>query len=197
MHESGELVVWNKGLTKKDDIRLDYGEKISSNKERSEKISKALKGRKMSENTMKRLDTGMREYWSKKENKEKQRIKQSNLIKNYHYKNKSKLELLFEGILNENGFGYVSQYNICGYNFDFYLPKYDIVIEVDGDFYHCNPNKYPNGPIYESQKNTIKNDSVKNEICENSKGLLLLRFWESDINERPEWVKSEILKHIS
>jgi len=37
----------------------------------------------------------------------------------------------------------------------------------------------------------------KNKICENTENLNLLRFWESDINERPEWVKYELLKHIS
>lgn len=60
-----------------------------------------------------------------------------------------------------------------------------------------NPSKHPNGPIYESQINTIKNDMKKNKIRENTENLNLLRFWESDINERPEWVKSELLKHIS
>lgn len=197
MYDSGEIVIWNKGLTKHDDSRLDYGDKFRFNKERSEKISKALKGRKMSENAMKRLDTGMREYWSKKENREKRSLLQSERIKKHHYKNKTKLEKFFEEILTFMELDYIPQYTICGYNFDFYLPKHDIVIEVDGDFYHCNPSKYLIGPIYESQFNTIKNDIKKNKICENSKGLSLLRFWESDINKRPEWVKSEILKQIS
>lgn len=196
-YQSGDLVIWNKGLTKEDDIRLNYGEKISLNKERSKKISKSLKGRKMSEDVMKRLDDGMRNYWSKEENREKQRLNQSKKIKEYYYKNKTKLELLFEIFLNEMNLGYVSQYTICGYNFDYYLPKHDIIIEVDGDFFHCNPSIYNNGPIYESQIKTIKNDKIKNNICEKTNGLTLLRFWESDINNRPEWVKEEILKNIN
>ena len=39
LYGSGELVIWNKGLTKEDDERLDYGDKISSNLERNKKIS--------------------------------------------------------------------------------------------------------------------------------------------------------------
>ena len=194
MYESGELVIWNKGITKEDDERLNYGDKISSNLERSKKISKALKGRKMSKDAMDRLDKGMRDYWSKEVNREKQRLLQSKRINKNH---KSQLEKRFELILLKLKFSYISQYMICGYNFDFYLPKHDLVIEVDGDFFHCNPKKYPKGPIYESQINTIKNDKIKNNICKKSNGLMLLRFWESDINERPDWVKSEILKHIS
>lgn len=197
MYESGELVIWNKGITKEDDERLDYGDKISSNLERSKKISKALKGRKMSKDVMDRLDKGMRDYWSKEVNREKQRLLQSKRINKNHKNHKSQLEKRFELILLKLKFSYISQYMICGYNFDFYLPKHDLVIEVDGDFFHCNPKKYPKGPIYESQINTIKNDKIKNNICEKSNGLMLLRFWESDINERPDWVKSEILKHIS
>lgn len=197
MYESGELVIWNKGITKEDDERLNYGDKISSNLERSKKISKALKGRKMSKDAMDRLDKGMRDYWSKEVNREKQRLLQSKRINKNHKNHKSQLEKRFELILLKLKFSYISQYMICGYNFDFYLPKHDLVIEVDGDFFHCNPKKYPKGPIYESQINTIKNDKIKNNICKKSNGLMLLRFWESDINERPDWVKSEILKHIS
>jgi very-short-patch-repair endonuclease len=197
MYESGELVIWNKGITKEDDERLNYGDKISSNLERSKKISKALKGRKMSKDVMNRLDKGMRDYWSKEVNREKQRLLQSKRINKNHKNHKSQLEKRFELILLKLKFSYIPQYMICGYNFDFYLPKHDLVIEVDGDFFHCNPKKYPKGPIYESQINTIKNDKIKNNICEKSNGLMLLRFWESDINNRPEWVKSELLKHIS
>ena len=37
----------------------------------------------------------------------------------------------------------------------------------------------------------------KCDICEKTNGLTLLRFWESDINNRPEWVKEKILKNIN
>jgi hypothetical protein len=36
----------------------------------------------------------------------------------------------------------------------------------------------------------------KCEICENTKGITLLRFWESDIKERPEWIKDQLLNYI-
>ncbi len=196
MYESGELVIWNKGITKEDDERLDYGDKIRSNLDRSKKISKALKGRKRPQYVLDKLDEGMREYWSKEENKEKQSILQSKRIKNNHHKNKTLLEKYFEQILTMLKIEYESQYTICGFNFDYYLPKYDLVIEVDGDFFHCNPKKYPKGPIYESQINTIKNDTIKNNICEKSNGLRLLRFWEADIKNNLEWVIDEIRKHI-
>ena len=197
LYGSGELVIWNKGLTKDDDKRLDYGEKISNNLERNKKISEYRKGRKRPQHVLDSLDKGMREYWSKEENREKQRKKRVKYLKDYQYNNKTILESRFGDLLESIGVDFIFQYTICGFNFDYYLPKYDLVIEVDGDFYHCNPIKYPNGPIYETQKTTIKNDDKKNKICESSNGLTLLRFWETDINDKPEWVIGELKRHLS
>ena len=193
----GELVIWNKGLTKDDDERLDYGEKISNNLERNKKISEYRKGRKRPQHVLDSLDKGMREYWGKEENREKQRKKRVKYLKDYQYNNKTILESRFGDLLESIGVDFIFQYTICGFNFDYYLPKYDLVIEVDGDFYHCNPIKYPNGPIYETQKTTIKNDDKKNKICEGSDGLKLLRFWETDINDKPEWVIGELKRYLS
>jgi very-short-patch-repair endonuclease len=196
LYGSGELVIWNKGLTKDDDKRLDYGEKISNNLERNKKISQALKGRKRPQHVLDSLDNGMREYWGKEENREKQRKTRSEYLKGYQYNNKTILESRFGELLESIGVDFTFQHTICGFNFDYYLPKYDLVIEVDGDFYHCNPIKYPNGPIYETQRNTVKNDNKKNKICESSEGLTLLRFWETDINNKPEWVIEELKKYL-
>lgn len=196
LYSSGELVIWNKGLTKEDDERLDYGDKIRANTERTKKISDKLKGRKRPQYVLDKLYKGMREYWDKKENREKQSLSQSLKINKNHFNKKSKLEIYFEDLLKKSNLDYISQYILCGYNFDFYLPKYDLVIEVDGDFFHCNPKKYPNGPFYESQKNTIKNDLIKNKICKKSEGLRLLRFWEYDIKNNIEYVINELNKHL-
>jgi very-short-patch-repair endonuclease len=196
MYDSGELVVWNKGLTMEDErVRVNI-ERMLQNPERGVKISKALKGKKRPEHVLKILYETMKEYWSKPENREKQSLIQSNRISQFHYKNKTKLEENFESLLKRVGVKYVCQYTICGYNFDYYLPDYDIVIEVDGDFWHCNPTHYPDGPIYESQINTLINDTKKNIICEKSKNLILLRFWETDIKNNPNKIIDTILEHL-
>ncbi len=80
--------------------------------------------------------------------------------------------------------------------YDFYLPDYNIIIEVDGDFFHSNPKFYPNGPQYITQiKNNI-NDQIKNQWVQDN-GYKLLRFWEDDINNNPqqiiETLKQELL----
>lgn len=79
--------------------------------------------------------------------------------------------------------------------FDFYLPKYNILIEVDGDFYHCNPKLYNNGPVCKTQEINIKNDKLKNEWAQ-SNGYKLLRFWENDINNNIKQVKQTLLENL-
>lgn len=80
--------------------------------------------------------------------------------------------------------------------YDFYLPDYNILIEVDGDFYHCNPYIYTSGPICETQKHNIENDKIKNEWALNN-GYKLLRFWEDDINNNIQQVKKTLLENLN
>lgn len=92
----------------------------------------------------------------------------------------SKAEIEIENILKENGIGYIMEYRFkeCRYKrmlpFDFYLPKYNLLIEYDGEFH------YKNIPIanLELQK---KRDNIKNEFCkENNINLLRIKYSEFD-----------------
>jgi len=58
-------------------------------------------------------------------------------------------------------------------------------------FYHCNPNSKYSTPEYEIQKKNLSNDKRKNNWCKNH-NITLIRYWEMDINERPEWVISDL-----
>lgn len=86
---------------------------------------------------------------------------------------------------------YRFQYDFEGKLFDFYLIKSQVLIEVDGDFFHCNENKHE--LKYDIQRNTIQNDIKKNKLCLDNKQKLL-RFWEQDIIERPELVITRLRK---
>lgn len=86
---------------------------------------------------------------------------------------------------------YRFQFDFEGKLFDFYLIKQKVLIEVDGDFFHCNEEKFE--LKYDIQRNTIKNDKEKIKLCID-KNIKLLRFWETDINERPEWVITQLRK---
>ena len=46
------------------------------------------------------------------------------------------------------------------------------------------------------QKLTKENDRYKDELCENH-NITLIRYWEMDINERPEWVISDLKSKLN
>jgi len=89
---------------------------------------------------------------------------------------------------------FLNQFPLDGYLFDFYIPKHNILIEVDGDWFHCNPDVHPE-PIYETQKVTLQNDERKNKIVKDN-NITLLRFWEKDINENSESIKSQLSQYL-
>jgi very-short-patch-repair endonuclease len=79
--------------------------------------------------------------------------------------------------------------------YDFYLPDYNIIIEVDGDFWHCNPNSKHNIPKYKTQQQNIIKDKIKSQWALDN-GYKLLRFWENDINNNIKQVKQTLLEAL-
>jgi len=80
--------------------------------------------------------------------------------------------------------------------FDYYIEDSNILVEVDGDFHHCNPNSKHHTPIYPIQIKTVSNDIRKNKIA-NDNNIKLLRFWESDINNSPEDIIKRLKNELS
>ena len=90
---------------------------------------------------------------------------------------------------------YIHSYYIesIGKIYDFYLPDYNIIIEVDGDFWHCNPIKHII-PECKTQEINLENDKFKTQWAINN-GYTLLRFWENDINNNIKQVKQILLEN--
>lgn len=78
---------------------------------------------------------------------------------------------------------------------DIFFPDKNIVVEYDGDFWHCNPEKYPEGPTYDYQKKHIEKDKIKNEFLVES-GVKLIRLWESDVLGNPETIREKLKNEI-
>lgn len=197
MYESGELTIWNKGLTMDDERVKNNIEKIMSNPNRGKNISKKLKGIAKSEDHKEKIKIAANVRWSDENEREKQSHRLiSRLIKNNYRNKKTKLEIKFQSILESLGFiekiDFRYQKQISSAIFDFYFEDKNLLIEVDGDFHHCNPNSIHSIPKYDIQLKTISNDIRKNRIADNKK-IKLLRFWELDINNNLDSV-IEILK---
>ena len=100
----------------------------------------------------------------------------------------SKLEKKFaKDFLEKLGIRYEEQFEAKDIKrfYDFYLPDYRTLVEVDGSWFHSY------GLIYEEmnpmQKRNVRVDEIKNEWAA-LHGYPLIRIWEHDINENPEKV---------
>jgi very-short-patch-repair endonuclease len=59
---------------------------------------------------------------------------------------KSKPEIEYENFLIKSGVEFINQYYVGSYPFDFYIPSKNLLIEIDGKFYHplsLDECKYP------------------------------------------------------
>lgn len=83
---------------------------------------------------------------------------------------------------------------IHGKIFDFFIPGKNLIIEVDGDYWHGYGKEY--SELNEIQKRSVRNDSEKDVIAKGF-GYDIMRFWEHEIHENPDYVISEIKKKIS
>jgi very-short-patch-repair endonuclease len=167
---------WNRGLTK------DISDSL-------QQTSKKLKGRKLSDEFKKKLSESAKRrtvhgHTGHKHSKETIEFLRQNtirLIKEGKFKQtKSRPHIAFAEILKQLNISYEEEKQLEYWSFDFYLPDYNIYIEVDGDYFHSNPKIYPNGPKTKTQKINYARDISKNKYCQTNH-IQLLRFWESDI----------------
>jgi very-short-patch-repair endonuclease len=190
MHADGTLQIWNKGLTIDDERVRDNINKVMANPNRGKNISKKLKDIPKSEDHKIKIQKAAELRWLNPEEREKQSHRLiDRLIKNNYRNPKTKLESRFENILISLGLKtdieYRYQYQVSSAIFDFIIFNKNVLIEVDGDFHHCNPNTKHRIPKYSIQFKTVSNDYRKNILALDN-GFKLLRFWETDINTKPE-----------
>jgi very-short-patch-repair endonuclease len=86
------------------------------------------------------------------------------------------------------------QANVDKYNVDFLVDdKY--IIECYGDFWHCNPIRYP-ADYFNRGKRKYAKDIWKRDGCRKQhfeeQGYKFLSLWETDINKHPKKVRSNI-----
>lgn len=116
-----------------------------------------------------------------------------NILKTGRVK-RSLLEYDFEMVLEELNISFSHSFYIPSIKkiYDFYLPEYNIIIEIDGDFWHCNPVKFPK-PTCKTQEINLENDKFKSKWAEDN-GYKLIRIWENDINNDIQKVKQLLLE---
>lgn len=82
------------------------------------------------------------------------------------------------------------------YTPDFQIINTKIIIEVQGDYFHCNPEIYLNGPKNEKQIKYIVNDYYKKCFYVGN-GYTLIELWENDIRNNFDKVVKIIEKTLT
>jgi very-short-patch-repair endonuclease len=116
-----------------------------------------------------------------------------------YYGKKTDIESLFEDILQELEIPYQLKFRIYDKEkIDFWFKEYDflilntnILIEVDGDYWHGNKKIFEQ--LSDFQKSVQENDKIK-EMFAKKNGYEIVRFWGSDIKKNYEEVKNTIKK---
>ena len=196
--KSGELTQWNKGKIYEGEELLQIQER-AKNPIRCEKISKGLTGKPKSKEHIEKITADRKLYWSDRQHQLEQSERRMQYIINNGLGYTSKLEEEFELILKGLGIEYYTQFYVKEIKglYDFKIKKKNILIEVDGDYWHCNPSleKFKEPKLQWHFDNLVR-DKVKNEWAEKN-NYQLIRFWEHDINNNRIEVIQKLINLIT
>ncbi len=110
----------------------------------------------------------------------------------YKWNSHNSLENAFAKVLDNIGVEYKQQHRISRYLFDFYMPKYNLIIETHGDFWHANPKIYPDrDKLTVVQMDTIKKDLIKESVAI-ERGYRYSYFWEHDVHNNTDIVADKV-----
>jgi len=131
----------------------------------------------------------------KRSEEEKQKMREKALSRtNLGPFKDTKPELKMKEILTSLNIPFGHQFRLGNHLYDFHILNTNILIEVDGDYWHSNPKKFIK--LNKIQKETKQRD-IKNEQLAKDKGFILLRFWEDDILNNAKEVKNILQERIS
>lgn len=111
----------------------------------------------------------------------------------------SKLEVDFaKNFLDKLGVKYVWQFEAKSIKrfFDYYLPEHNLIIEVDGGYFHSDPRIVEESKMNPMQKHNKRVDGLKEQWAAMN-GIPVMRIWEKDIRENPASVMKMLKKRLS
>lgn len=111
----------------------------------------------------------------------------------------SKIQLKINDLLTKLKINYEREYIMGYYAVDNYLPDYNLIIEVMGDYWHGNPTIF-NSEKYllnKIQDRGIHIDKIKSSYIKNHYGINILYLWETDIENNLEKCRELILSYIA
>lgn len=103
----------------------------------------------------------------------------------------SRLEKKVGSLIETIGLKVVPQYGVRGDRgryvavADFFLPEFDLLVEVNGTYWHADPRVYPNGPKTAAQIRTKRRYDRKMRRLK-SLGYRVVEIWEKDFKKDPQ-----------
>ena len=111
----------------------------------------------------------------------------------------SNLETRFaKNFLDKLGCKYETQFKAesIGRYYDFFIPAANLLIEIQGSYWHGDSRLYESNNLNNTQKRSKKVDAYKYKWALEHK-INLCYFWEKDINENPSMVMETLKREIS
>ena len=178
---------WNAGLTKKTNSTL-------------KNMSIKSIGKKHTQETKNKIAKTSIEHWKNEEYRNKVIEKATIGLKKAYAEGRVKApinkdtvpELLVEAALKDINIKYVKQFPLVGSYpkthlwtrfYDFYLPNFNLLVEVHGDYWHGK--KIKDNKLSKIQEQTIYNDAIKKVLAINC-GYNIDYIWESETKNKIE-----------
>jgi len=186
--KKGLQISWNKGRATSEESKRRMSDsqkrlwaselhrkRMSQSAKASENRGRFEKGHKHSEEIKKKLtEATLRQY------------ERGDFPKQTH----TKPEMIFKEELIKRGYiegiDFIHQFKFSNkFMCDFAFPEQKIIVECDGDFFHCNPKLFDPSDLKPQQKRTVSRDKSKNSYINkyDNGSWILKRFWESDIHK--------------
>ena len=106
----------------------------------------------------------------------------------------TKPQIITDNLLNELNLVNENEYDCKYYLMDNYLNDYNLMIEVQGDFFHCNPVVN----LKNSRKTKILGkDKAKHTYVKKYYGIEILYLWEKDIIQNLEICRQLVLQYVN
>lgn len=177
---------WNKGLKKEDDERV-----LNISKNRTGIAFSDKTKNKQSESAKKRKIHGHTGFKHSEESKQIMREKTIARFKKGKFPQTNSLlhrivKEMMESIFGKCGVDFFEEQEKYGFVFDFFVSNF--LIEVQGDYFHCNPETRHAIPKNKMQENNITRDVRKKNAVEENGEYILVELWENDIINNKEKV---------
>ena len=110
----------------------------------------------------------------------------------------SKLEVDFaHDFLDKLGVKYIWQFEAVdiGRWFDYYLQEHNLIIEINGGYWHGDPRLYEEKDLNRTQKRNQRVDEYKHKWAL-MHGIPIYYIWEKDIRESPKMVMKQLKERL-